>query len=709
MSDKKTILLHVLCILTVMASALTVRTPSAALVDVSGTGRESYTDENGLPYFTDMDSYYHARLVDDYMKNGYLGDAVSDDGKPWDTRSFYPEGRSAEYPKGIVLLTLAVWRLANLFGHKDIGTVEFMMPVIMSMFTAAVAYMAGCRMSTKAGGLVSGIIAGCGSLFVSRTTFGRFDTDAFVVCMNILLIFFMTEALLAENKRSRVIFIIGFLVSVMLYAGCWNPRNILLFSGVTLLGGFLYVVSLFFVKEPGKRASERLRSVLSSGETRTLIITGLLTVVCLMIVSGYEIFGEMIASALSYTNASSSGNGELPNLFVSVSELKKVKISPDSMAQWLSGCDASGEQTLVNGVGGMPAFFFAMASLVYLGILFFKRLQKEEDDTFDGRRYSLYFTVLGMWLITGIYSTRSGIRFVEVLSVPVSLLAAISTGRLVCGIHGSKRINKHIYRILAAAIILAVTFPAFLGAALSAAKSIPSVSDASANAMSWIRNNAEDPDAVLESWWDMGYYYEAEAGHPCLWDGGSQDGVRAILYSRAMTAKDMEEAYRILYMLACSGNKAVDMLMEHTDAATSFEVIWEALMLDRDRACELIEDKCGMSADEAARAEELIHPAPGKETYLILTYTMTKQLGWYEYYADWDFTGTQELPDATWYSYMPDGTPVFLTEKGQEYLEEKRADEIMWRLFFNAEENPYFIPAFEWHDGVEHVRIWRVK
>ncbi len=162
-------------------------------------------------------------------------------------------------------------------------------------------------------------------------------------------------------------------------------------------------------------------------------------------------------------------------------------------------------------------------------------------------------------------------------------------------------------------------------------------------------------------------------------------------------------------MLACSGNKAVDMLMEHTDAATSFEVIWEALMLDRDRACELIEDKCGMSADEAARAEELIHPAAGKEAYLILTYTMTKQLGWYEYYADWDFTGTQELPDATWYSYMPDGTPVFLTEKGQEYLEEKRADEIMWRLFFNAEENPYFIPAFEWHDGVEHVRVWKIK
>ena len=83
---RKKFIIHIAGILIVIASAFIVRTPSAVMTDLESGIREMYMDENGLPYFTDMDSYYHARLVDDYMKNGYLGDAVSDDGKPWDTR-----------------------------------------------------------------------------------------------------------------------------------------------------------------------------------------------------------------------------------------------------------------------------------------------------------------------------------------------------------------------------------------------------------------------------------------------------------------------------------------------------------------------------------------------------------------------------------------------------------------------------------------------
>ena len=226
--------------------------------------------------------------------------------------------------------------------------------------------------------------------------------------------------------------------------------------------------------------------------------------------------------------------------------------------------------------------------------------------------------------------------------------------------------------------------------------------------MNWIKENAEDPEAVIESWWDMGYFYESESGHPCLWDGGSQRGVRAILFSRAMTDSDMARSNAILKMLAASGDAAVNLMMEHTDPKTAFDTLWDVMLLDTANACRIIADNCGMTADDAKKAEALIHPAKQKESYLVITYTMTKMIGWFEYYSDWDFTGTQPLPDATWFSYMPDGTPLFMTDEGQQYLGETRSGETMWRLFFNAEENPCFIPEYEWHDGVEHVRIWKV-
>ena len=72
------------------------------------------------------------------------------------------------------------------------------------------------------------------------------------------------------------------------------------------------------------------------------------------------------------------------------------------------------------------------------------------------------------------------------------------------------------------------------------------------------------------------------------------------------------------------------------------------------------------------------------------------------------FTGLQQRPRSTYYSYTPEGTPAFNTEQGMEYLKNVRGHEVMWRLFFDAEVMDGFTPAFESHDGIEHVRIWKV-
>ena len=261
-----------------------------------------------------------------------------------------------------------------------------------------------------------------------------------------------------------------------------------------------------------------------------------------------------------------------------------------------------------------------------------------------------------------------------------------------------------------ALILMAITFtPSITGAVGMVSDIRPSVSDASAEAMTYIKNRSRSEKAVVASWWDMGYFYESEASHPCLFDGGSQDGIRAVLVAKALITEDMELARRIILMLSSTGNAAAEMLMSHTDSKTAFDALYEAIVMNEGEAKPYLMSKCDLNGSEAADVYSLMRPEKTEETYLIITYTMTRQIGWYEYFGGWDFSGDRAMPRSTYYSYTPEGTPVFDTAEGMEYLNNVRGREMMWRLFFDAEQTDCFTPAFEWHDGLEHVRIWRVE
>ena len=140
------IAMHIVLVVLVMILAVWVRARGTGETDQSA--RESYTDDYGVPYFTDMDSYYHVRLVDNYLNGTGLGDSEKD-GKAWDSIRFYPEGQSAEYPPGIVMVTSFVWKI---FGGS-LSSLEFKISAYFAALAALVAYIIGCRMGSFAGGL----------------------------------------------------------------------------------------------------------------------------------------------------------------------------------------------------------------------------------------------------------------------------------------------------------------------------------------------------------------------------------------------------------------------------------------------------------------------------------------------------------------------------------------------------------------------------
>ncbi len=700
----KALLLHLLCVAAVLTAALLVRTAPLSFSGDDEKTRAAFTDENGLPYLTDMDSYYHVRLVDNYLVRGTLGDSISEDGRDWDSRSFAPEGRSAAYQPGIILITAAVQKLSGF----SLDSLEYRIAAFVSALSAAVAYWIAFRMSNRFGGLTGGLLVGCAPAFVARTCFGRFDTDLFVVLMELLLILLLTEMLRASSRRPRILLAAGFALCAVLYSFCWTPTYAMLFAGLTLAGGLLFsFAALFYSSERRSGAAGFFRQP----EFCALLLAVGLTVPGLLLTYGPSVFLR-IFSALSFSTTSSVSEGALPNLLESISELNSSELFPEKFLQAFTGHVPGKAPSVVNGVGGAAAFFLSLAGLVWLFLNAFPRYRKGKK-TLPAKVSAMYCCILGAWLAAGLYLTGFGVRFIEHLSIPTGLLAGCFVGQCFTGVEKGIRkavVNPFPVKKACIALLLfaAAVIPALSGAAASAAAIRPSVSDASVKAMRYIKENAGDPDAVIASWWDMGYFYEAASGHPCLWDGGTQNGIRALQISKALTTDSLELSRRILLMLSTSGNSAVNLLLQHTDTKTAFHSLWKALMMKKEKALALLESSCNLSTAEAEEVWSKMRPEETRETYLILTYTMTRQIGWYEHYAEWDFTGSQPLPATSLFSYTPEGTPLFRTEEGQDYLEQVRGREAIWRLFFNGEKTPCFTPAFEWHDGLEHVRIWRV-
>ena len=77
---------------------------------------ENYIDsETGVPYLTEMDSYYHLRMTRDLMDYGHAGEELKE-GEPWDSLSYAPSGRSAsDYKPLMATIAISVNRLISVF------------------------------------------------------------------------------------------------------------------------------------------------------------------------------------------------------------------------------------------------------------------------------------------------------------------------------------------------------------------------------------------------------------------------------------------------------------------------------------------------------------------------------------------------------------------------------------------------------------------
>ena len=120
-----TIVKSVIIILILLAVVFALKMPAADLNVLSDEAKAEYVDSSGLPYFSEMDSYYNLRLTEDYIDHGFVGDKQIN-GSNWDMHRLAPDGNAINYELGIVHVTSFLHDLANkYFGNHSVKEVAF--------------------------------------------------------------------------------------------------------------------------------------------------------------------------------------------------------------------------------------------------------------------------------------------------------------------------------------------------------------------------------------------------------------------------------------------------------------------------------------------------------------------------------------------------------------------------------------------------------
>lgn len=720
-TKRRSVLIVAVLFAMVLFFACAVRMPDLPLLQ-GRDGNDVWTDESGLPYFLDPDSAFYVRISKEIAETGQYGTADPKTGQLIDTLQYAPEGTTVKGRNLLPETAAFLWKFMRVFAKVDIQFVDFYFVFFFMLLTIPVAWILTQKAylavsgDKKGGsffaGAVGALLVTCAPAFVSRTLAGMFDTDIVHSFFVLLLMLLMTEMMIQTSLKKGILLAICFGAMALLYKAYWTI-SALVFVAVAAAGGGVYVLSRLLMPS-GKN--------ISAAPVQIYLSMAALAGIFVATPFGRPMLTGLLGKVLGYSTADEnemSGNN-------TILELRAPDFGPEKFCNWFLADVSDKSTTIVNGVGGLLVLIFAFVSMGYI-VYRVIRMRKEGADT---NRVMVYISVIGTWLIACFFMTGVGIRMVQFFAFPCAVLVGILAGVLfnkyitdkgkVSGKEAARNVVLNV--AICAAVVLALT-----GSFLWGREIRSMMSDSLAHSMEWVKENADTEDAVVLSWWDYGYYYELESGHPALWDGGTGTAKRLNIVGRILSTDDPKLCYSLIKMISTSGDKPVDMLTGKLGKAEGFDALYRLVVMDKGDSIRALTDEYGFGGSEAAELETLLHPSEPREVYLAIDEAMTEQLGVFEYYGNWDYDGENTVPVKTVYTSMPDGSgDMSSTDTEVQEFFGKRQQEMLWRLYISGDtikksevsdpehvgasaDEPAFEKVFEEDDGYDGFKIWKLS
>ena len=638
-----------------------------------------YQDDSGLPYFSEMDSYFNYRMTEDVLDHGYMGDTKIN-GTSWDLHSYFPPGKEVSYTPLIVYLTAFIYLLVNVFSNVPLTSVAFWTGAFVASLAVIPAYLFIRRITNDYGGITAGVLVGLAPFYFSHTFAGFFDTDMFNMLLPILTVWFFIESLRADNLKNRSIFAVLSAVSMLLFSLAWQGWIYIFYLLIVTVVVYLLVSKFLFgyktFNKPGDYDGIK-EWFTHQPVIFALVVFIVLSSILVIITSGPASFASSLLGPLGFTQIQSSVQvaSAYPNVYVSVQELQV----PDSAL------------SAINNAGGLVVFIFGLLAvfLLFLRLMIGKKevqtkakevesekttktrkkrkkrrrkskpkAQEKAKETqkkyiitqlneFEKKNYLFYAVLMFIWIITTAYLLTKGVRFSELFALPVALSAGIFVGLMLEYIKAYVPNNKLQTVVMVVLIAAAVFAPISSGYAISTSV-VPGTNDPMVLSLNWIQNNTS-PDTVITSWWDYGHLFTAVADRPVTFDGSTQNNLRAYWVGKSLTTTNETLSAGILRMLSTSGDSGPNTVELYTkDTGKSVEILTSILGVDRATATAILTTNYGLTAEQAQNITQYTHPDNPVPNVLITSSDMLGKAVWWSYFANWNF----QTNNSTGYSYL---------------------------------------------------------
>ena len=459
-----TIAKSVVIILVLLAVVFALKAPAADLNGIPDSMRGDYVDSSGLPYFSEMDSYYNLRLTEDYIDHGFVGDEKIN-GSEWDMHRYAPTGNQINYELGIVYVTSF---LHSIFGDHSVREIAFWTGAAISTLAVIPAFIFARRLTNDYGAIVATIIIVLAPNYFAHTFPGFFDTDMFYYIWSLLFIFFFVETIRAKNIILKVLFAVLSIISIGLFSQSWT--GYIFYVGIMGIFSIVYLIAcyIFNVGEDNQdEYSSKLQWFIRQNDLLSILILGVIGFVGLAIFQGIDgvtgIFGSL-TGLLSLQSASRTIGG-FPNVLISVAEMQMPNLLGGGMASpFLANTNG-----VVNGMGGIAVLF---AGLIVLYVLIRRALKLRQakvkspaattkkppkgkrtssakkldndlklkinlgsfdfgstDELSTSKRLTvLYATLFLVWVVLTALAVSRGSRFITTIVLPFGLMTGIFVG-----------------------------------------------------------------------------------------------------------------------------------------------------------------------------------------------------------------------------------------------------------------------------------------
>ena len=456
----------VIIVLILLAVVFALKAPAQDLNYFDDDGKALYTDASGLPYFSEMDSYFNYRLTESYVDHGFVGDVMKD-GTAWDMHRLAPDGWPVDYEFGIIYVTSWLHDMANNFLGWDMSLKEvaFWAGAIISTLCVIPAFIFSRRLTNDYGAIVATLVIALAPNYFAHTFPGFFDTDMFYYIFSLLFIFFFVESIRSDNWILKIVFAILSVISIGLFSTQWTGWIFY----VALMGLFaiVYLIATFIfnVDEDRDQYPNVLQWLIHNKEFLSIVAIAVIAFAGLAVFRGVDGVLGIFSSVFSLLNLQSASVviGGFPNVLISVAEMQM----PAMLGAGLNSMFLANTNGFINGIGGIMIFF---AAIIVLYILIsrawkFRNVRQKpitQGKADKGNRLSaaekldnsrkfklsladlkfggdneilaskkltvLYATLFLVWVVVTALAVSRGSRFITTIVLPFGLLAGIFVG-----------------------------------------------------------------------------------------------------------------------------------------------------------------------------------------------------------------------------------------------------------------------------------------